>query len=168
MLTTAHLQLGLNFVHTHSVALPAAGLSLTPKVVFQNSHGGKPVSFSTLYNIQMTMHLTLMEWLTIETGSWWLTQLTYPLFIFFLPTWLPIPYHDGLPSRVGLYMILARLPLPLSCSLSQFASGTVAKMSLNICICMSHTTQIWKMTDVYRSGNAQHWFFAHLVEQKLE
>ena len=63
-----------------------------------------------------------------------------PTLYFFLSGRLSITYHGGLPVRVktSLYsdlfsfiVILALLSLPLSRSLSQFASGTVAKPLLN-------------------------------------
>ena len=65
---------GLHFVHTTSVALPAAGLLPASKsFVSQNTREGgrrkRLVSFSTLYNLIKTMHPTLTEWLTIETGA---------------------------------------------------------------------------------------------------
>ena len=59
------------FVYTSPVALPAAmALSHSKSFVFQNTYGGKPDGFSTLYHLTKTLHSTSTEWLTVETGAW--------------------------------------------------------------------------------------------------
>ena len=63
-----HLLSGLHFVHTSSVAFPAAGLlPASNHFVSQNTRAGRLVRFSTLYALTKTLHLTSMEWITIET-----------------------------------------------------------------------------------------------------
>ena len=37
-------------------------LSCTKGYIFQNKRGGRPDSFSTLYNLQKTIHLILTDW----------------------------------------------------------------------------------------------------------
>ena len=73
---------------------------------------------STLYNLQKTVHPTLTQWLTIETGemrrvesksltqlSSFLFPLTYPLFFLSLLCWLPVPYHSQLLVQVCLSLL---------------------------------------------------------------
>ena len=122
------MQLGLHFVHTISVALPATGLSLPLNVLTPKYLCGETGQLLDHGNFDSTLLISLST--------------NLPSLYFFLLGWLPVPYHDGLLVQVGgsLYldlffsfvMILVLLSNPSSHSLFiQFASGTMVKLSLN-------------------------------------
>ena len=66
----SHLLSGLYFIHTSSVALPAAGLRPASKGFGSElPMGGGRLAFQYSTTFHKTLHLTLTDWFTIETGS---------------------------------------------------------------------------------------------------
>ena len=58
-----HLLLGLHFIHTSYIVLPASEfLPASKGFISQNTNRGRSVGFSALYNLRKTMCLTSTKW----------------------------------------------------------------------------------------------------------